>query len=79
MCAVISIRAQIIIHIIPRLINVCRAAGNNIVLRVYLIESLPMKRRGTGLAIIDMFWMVGYLLALGNHKWSYKVLHQSFI
>ncbi|EFN65635.1 Putative metabolite transport protein yceI [Camponotus floridanus] len=39
-------------------------AGNNIVLRVYLIECLPMRKRGTCLAIIDMFWVVGYLSAL---------------
>ncbi|XP_018052486.1 PREDICTED: synaptic vesicle 2-related protein-like [Atta colombica] len=36
-------------------------AGNNIVLRIYLIECLPMKKRGTCLAVIDMFWIVGYL------------------
>nr|XP_012221287.1 PREDICTED: synaptic vesicle 2-related protein-like [Linepithema humile] len=40
-------------------------AGNNTVLRVYLIECLPMRKRGTCLAIIDMFWMIGYALALG--------------
>ncbi|XP_029172698.1 putative transporter SVOPL [Nylanderia fulva] len=39
-------------------------AGNNIVLRVYLIECLPTRKRGTCLAIIDMFWIVGYLSAL---------------
>ncbi|KAM0727149.1 Synaptic vesicle 2-related protein [Formica fusca] len=44
-------------------------AGNNIVLRVYLIECLPMRKRGTCLAIIDMFWIVGYLSALGV-SWS---------
>ncbi|XP_025268488.1 synaptic vesicle 2-related protein-like [Camponotus floridanus] len=44
-------------------------AGNNIVLRVYLIECLPMRKRGTCLAIIDMFWVVGYLSALGI-SWS---------
>lgn len=46
--------------------HVHRVAGNNIVLRVYLIECLPMRKRGTCLAIIDMFWIVGYLSALGN-------------
>ncbi|XP_036145225.1 synaptic vesicle glycoprotein 2B [Monomorium pharaonis] len=44
-------------------------AGNNIVLRVYFIECLPMRKRGTYLAVIDMFWMVGYLSALGV-SWS---------
>ncbi|KAL6434039.1 hypothetical protein ACFW04_005888 [Cataglyphis niger] len=44
-------------------------AANNIVLRVYLIECLPMRKRGTCLAIIDMFWIVGYLSALGI-SWS---------
>ncbi|KAL0104080.1 hypothetical protein PUN28_017049 [Cardiocondyla obscurior] len=41
------------------------AAGSNIILKVYLIECLPMRKRGTCLAIIDMFWVVGYLSALG--------------
>jgi len=45
-----------------------RVAGNNTVLRVYLIECLPMRKRGTCLAIIDMFWMIGYVLALGKKK-----------
>ncbi|XP_072767029.1 synaptic vesicle 2-related protein [Anoplolepis gracilipes] len=44
-------------------------AGNNIVLRVYLIECLPMRKRGSCLAIIDMLWIVGYLSALGV-SWS---------
>ncbi|XP_011873769.1 PREDICTED: synaptic vesicle 2-related protein-like isoform X2 [Vollenhovia emeryi] len=57
-------------------------AGNNIVLRVYLIECLPMRKRGTCLAVIDMFWMVGYLSALGV-SWSMmpsviRILRQQF-
>ncbi|EZA57226.1 Synaptic vesicle 2-related protein [Ooceraea biroi] len=44
-------------------------AGNNIVLRVYLIESLPMRKKGACLAIIDTFWVFGYLAALGV-SWS---------
>ncbi|XP_018305499.1 synaptic vesicle 2-related protein [Mycetomoellerius zeteki] len=44
-------------------------AGNNIVLRIYLIECLPMRKRGTCLAVIDMFWIVGYLSAIGI-SWS---------
>ncbi|XP_011694279.1 PREDICTED: synaptic vesicle 2-related protein-like isoform X2 [Wasmannia auropunctata] len=46
-----------------------RVAGNNIVLRVYLVECLPMRKRGTCLAVIDMFWIVGYISALGI-SWS---------
>ncbi|KYN32760.1 Synaptic vesicle glycoprotein 2A, partial [Trachymyrmex septentrionalis] len=44
-------------------------AGNNIVLRIYLIECLPMRKRGTCLAVIDMFWIVGYLSVIGI-SWS---------
>ncbi|KAH0952841.1 hypothetical protein HN011_001380 [Eciton burchellii] len=44
-------------------------AGSNIVVRVYLIECLPMKKKGTCLAIIDIFWVFGYLTALGV-SWS---------
>ncbi|KAL2738234.1 organic cation/carnitine transporter 7 [Vespula maculifrons] len=40
-------------------------AGNYILLRVYLIECLPIKRRETCLAVIDIAWVLGYLSALG--------------
>lgn len=59
--------------IIRHTIDVRRVAANNIVLRVYLIECLPMRKRGTCLAIIDMFWIVGYLSALGNRMCVYLV------
>ncbi|XP_032667206.1 major myo-inositol transporter IolT-like [Odontomachus brunneus] len=39
-------------------------AGNNTVLRVYLIECLSMRKRGTCLAVIDTLWVIGYLTAL---------------
>ncbi|XP_035728390.1 inner membrane metabolite transport protein YgcS-like [Vespa mandarinia] len=44
-------------------------AGNYIVLRVYLIECLPIKRREICLTIIDIAWILGYLSALGV-SWS---------
>ncbi|XP_015590458.2 organic cation/carnitine transporter 7 [Cephus cinctus] len=44
-------------------------AGSNAVLRVYLIECLPAKRRGSSLVIIDLLWIIGYMSALGI-SWS---------
>ncbi|KAK9295837.1 hypothetical protein QLX08_009960 [Tetragonisca angustula] len=40
-------------------------AGNNVVLRVYLIEILPIKRRGFCLVILDLLGIIGYISALG--------------
>ncbi|KOX69211.1 Synaptic vesicle glycoprotein 2B, partial [Melipona quadrifasciata] len=40
-------------------------AGNNVVLRVYLIEILPIKRRGFCLVILDLLGIIGYIFALG--------------
>ncbi|XP_076245597.1 synaptic vesicle glycoprotein 2A [Calliopsis andreniformis] len=40
-------------------------AGNNVTLRVYLIEFLPMKQRGSCLVILDILGNVGYISALG--------------
>ncbi|XP_043486110.1 inner membrane metabolite transport protein YgcS-like [Polistes fuscatus] len=44
-------------------------AGNYTVLRVYLIECLPMKKREICLAVVDIAWILGYLSALGL-SWS---------
>ncbi|XP_053976458.1 probable metabolite transport protein CsbC [Hylaeus volcanicus] len=40
-------------------------AGNNVVLRVYLIELLPMKHRGSCMVILDVTEVIGYTTALG--------------
>nr|XP_034179805.1 synaptic vesicle glycoprotein 2B-like isoform X1 [Osmia lignaria] len=40
-------------------------AGNDVVLKVYLIELLPMKQRGSSLAVLDIFGIIGYIAALG--------------
>ncbi|XP_071866884.1 synaptic vesicle 2-related protein isoform X1 [Bombus fervidus] len=40
-------------------------AGNNVVLRVYVIEFLPMKRRGFCLVVLDVLGVIGYVSALG--------------
>ncbi|XP_043601822.1 putative metabolite transport protein YncC isoform X5 [Bombus pyrosoma] len=40
-------------------------AGNNVVLRVYVIEFLPMKRRGFCLVALDVLGVIGYVSALG--------------
>ncbi|XP_031368916.1 organic cation/carnitine transporter 7-like isoform X1 [Apis dorsata] len=40
-------------------------AGNNVVLRVYLIELLPMKRRGFCLVILDVLGILSYISILG--------------
>ncbi|CAK9808706.1 Synaptic vesicle 2-related protein [Anthophora quadrimaculata] len=40
-------------------------AGNNVVLRVYLIEFLPMKRRGFCLVLLDILGVIGYISTLG--------------
>ncbi|XP_017753954.1 PREDICTED: putative metabolite transport protein YncC [Eufriesea mexicana] len=40
-------------------------AGNNVVLRVYLIEFMPMKRRGFYLVVLDLLGLIGYVSALG--------------
>ncbi|XP_076759797.1 synaptic vesicle 2-related protein [Xylocopa sonorina] len=40
-------------------------AGNNVVLRVYLIEVSPMERRGFCLVILDLFGVIGYVSTLG--------------
>lgn len=42
-----------------------RLAGNNVVLRVYLIELLPMKRRGFCLVILDVLGILSYMSILG--------------
>lgn len=64
-------KARISFHLMCNncVIDIRRVAGNNIVLRVYLVECLPMRKRGTCLAVIDMFWIVGYISALGI-SWS---------
>nr|XP_012136176.1 PREDICTED: organic cation/carnitine transporter 7-like [Megachile rotundata] len=41
-------------------------AGNNVVLKVFLIELLPMKQRGSSLAVLDIFGVLGYISALGK-------------
>lgn len=43
-----------------------RLAGNNVVLRVYVIEFLPMKRRGFCLVALDVLGVIGYVSALGK-------------
>ncbi|KAK0096018.1 hypothetical protein PV326_006742 [Microctonus aethiopoides] len=45
------------------------AAGNNAVLRIYLIECLPTRKHGTCLAFIDLIWIIGLIFALGI-SWS---------
>ncbi|XP_034951996.1 synaptic vesicle glycoprotein 2B-like [Chelonus insularis] len=45
------------------------AAGNNIIVRVYLIECLPAKKRGSYLALIDLIWITGCVSTLGL-SWS---------
>ncbi|XP_043479350.1 synaptic vesicle 2-related protein-like [Leptopilina heterotoma] len=44
-------------------------AGNNAAIRIYLIECLPSRKRGSCLAVIDFLWIVGYLTSLGM-LWS---------
>ncbi|XP_015188279.1 PREDICTED: synaptic vesicle glycoprotein 2B-like [Polistes dominula] len=57
-------------------------AGNYTVLRVYLIECLPMKKREICMAVVDIAWILGYLFALGV-SWSLvpsiiRMLYQKF-
>ncbi|XP_053594600.1 uncharacterized protein LOC103570339 [Microplitis demolitor] len=40
-------------------------AGSNTTIRVYLIECVPAKKRGSSLVIIDILWIIGYGLSLG--------------
>ncbi|XP_023288098.1 organic cation/carnitine transporter 7-like [Orussus abietinus] len=42
-----------------------RVASNNAMLRVYFIECLPAKKRGSCLAVIDLLWVMGFVSALG--------------
>lgn len=43
-----------------------RLTGNNLSLRVYMLEFLPPKKRGACLAILDFFWIIGHIFALGK-------------
>ncbi|XP_043289315.1 putative transporter SVOPL [Venturia canescens] len=45
------------------------AAGNNVIIRVYLIECLPAKRRGSCLALVDLLWVLGFLASFAM-TWS---------
>ncbi|XP_063989481.1 putative transporter SVOPL [Diachasmimorpha longicaudata] len=44
-------------------------SGNNAILRVYMIECLPAKRRGICLAFLDFMWIAGMILALAMSWW----------
>ena len=54
----------------------CSVAGSNAMLRVYLIECLPAKRRGTCLASIDLLWAIGCISTLGKYT-KYDRYHAS--
>lgn len=45
-----------------------RLAGNNVVLRVYLIEFLPTKQRGCCLVILDTLGIIGSVSTLGKRS-----------
>ncbi|XP_033214842.1 putative transporter SVOPL isoform X1 [Belonocnema kinseyi] len=40
-------------------------AGTNLIFRIYMIECLPARKRGSCLAVLDFCWIAGYVIFLG--------------